>query len=107
MPELKHGVLPEDAGIPRPLGNRVIVRPHKTENVTATGLVLVTDEKDTQVGDVLAVGPGSYEGMTAKLVAPDVEVGDVVLYAAYGATRFEKGDEELLIFKSDDILAVL
>jgi len=107
MPELAAGQLPEGAGIPKPLGNRVIVRPQKSEQVTKTGIVLVSEEKDTQVGEVLAVGPGSLEGMSLKLVEPPVEVGDTVLYAAYGATKFTKGDEELLIFKSDDILAVL
>jgi chaperonin GroES len=55
---------------------------------------------------VIAVGPGrvSEEG---KRIAPEVRKGDTVLYGKYSGTEVKIEDEEYLILRESDILAVL
>jgi len=40
------------------------------------------------------------------VLPPEVKEGDKVIYAKYGGTEFKVGDEEYLIMRESDILAV-
>jgi chaperonin GroES len=55
---------------------------------------------------VVAVGPGrtSDEG---KRIAPEVKKGDKVLFGKYSGTEITMGDEEYLILREEDILAII
>ncbi|MBA7611809.1 10 kDa chaperonin [subsurface metagenome] len=89
----------------QPLGDRVIVKPIESEEVTKGGIVLPDTAKEKpQEGKVLAVGPGrlSEDG---KRIAMDVKVGDVVLYVKYGGTEVKIEGEELMVLRESDILA--
>ena len=91
----------------RPLGDRVVVKPAAREETTRSGIVLPdTSTERPQRGAILAVGPGrvSDEG---KQVAMEVKAGDTVLFAKYAGTEFKLEDEELLILKESDILAIV
>ena len=91
----------------RPLGDRVVVRPAAREETTRSGIVLPdTSTERPQRGAILAVGPGrvSDEG---KQLPMEVKVGDTVLFAKYAGTEFKLEDEELLILKESDILAIV
>jgi chaperonin GroES len=91
----------------RPLGDRVVVRPAAREETTRSGLVLPdTSTERPQRGEVVAVGPGRVtdEGTRLDLA---VKVGDTVLFAKYAGSEFRLEDEELLIFKEADILAIV
>ena len=71
----------------QPLADRLVVKPIEQEEVTKGGIVLPDTAKEKpQEGKVLAVGPGrlSEEG---KRVPMGVKVGDIVIYAKYGALR--------------------
>ncbi|MCY0869937.1 MAG: co-chaperone GroES [Firmicutes bacterium] len=90
----------------KPLADRVVVRALEREEKTASGIVLPDTVKEKpQEGEVLAVGPGRFED--GQRVAPAVKVGDRVLYSKYGGTEVKVGDEELLIMRESDVLAVL
>jgi len=89
----------------QPLGDRVIVKPIESEEVTKGGIVLPDTAKEKpQEGKVLAVGPGrlSEDG---KRIAMDVKVGDVVFYVKYGGTEVKIEGEELMVLRESDILA--
>jgi chaperonin GroES len=91
----------------RPLGERVVVRPVESEEVTKSGIYLPDTAKEKpQRGIVLAVGTGKVldNGKRQEL---DVKVGDRVIYAKYGGTEIVHGDEELLILRESDILAII
>ena len=91
----------------KPLGNRLVVEPMESEEVTAMGIVLPETAKEKpQKGVVLAAGPGKRldDGTRQAL---DVKVNDKVLYAKYGGTDIKLGDRKLLILSEDDVLAVL
>ncbi|MCL6453355.1 MAG: co-chaperone GroES [Alicyclobacillus sp.] len=89
----------------RPLADRVVVRPLKRDEKTASGLYLPDNAKEKpQEGEVMAVGPGRFED--GKRIPLDVQVGQRVVYAKYAGTEIKVGDEELLILRESDILAV-
>lgn len=90
----------------KPLADRVVVRPLEREEKTASGIVLPDTAKEKpQEGEIIAVGEGRYED--GKRVALDVKVGDKVIYSKYAGTEVKVGNEELLILRESDVLAVI
>lgn len=91
----------------RPLGDRVVVRPVKREEVTRSGIVLPdTAQEKPQRGVIVAKGNGRTLD-NGSVVAIDLNEGDEVLYAKYAGTEFKVEDEELLVVSEKDILAVI
>ena len=91
----------------RPLGDRVVIRPLAREEVTKSGIVLPdTAAEKPQQGEVLAVGPGRVLD-TGERVSPDVKQGERVLFAKYSGTEVKLEQDELLILRESDILAIV
>jgi chaperonin GroES len=91
----------------RPLGDRVVVRPLEREEVTKSGIVLPDTAKEKpQQGEVLSVGPGRVLD-NGERVVPDVKAGERVLFAKYSGTEFKHDQDELLILRESDILAIV
>src|SRR5581483_7480193 len=91
----------------RPLGDRVVVRPLQREEVTKSGIVLPDTAKEKpQQGEVLAVGTGRVLDNGERL-SMEVKQGDRVLFAKYSGTEFKHEDEEYLILRESDILALV
>ncbi len=91
----------------RPLNDRVIVKRLTTETKTASGIFIpeTAAEKPDQ-GEVLAVGPGKKDDKGVAIPL-DVKAGDRVLFGKYAAQTIKIDDEELLVIREEDILAVL
>lgn len=91
----------------KPLGDHVLVRQKKEEEVTTFGLVLPeTMEKEKKAeGEVIAIGPGKLldNGQRSTM---DVKVGDWVIFKTWGGDKVEINKEEYKILSHDDILAV-
>jgi chaperonin GroES len=91
----------------RPLGDRVVVKPLEREEVTKSGIVLPDTAKEKpQQGEVLAVGPGRILD-SGERVIPDIQQGQRVLFARYAGTEFKLDQDELLILREPDILAIV
>jgi chaperonin GroES len=91
----------------KPLGDRIVVKALAAEPISTGGIVLPESAKEKpQQAEVLAVGPGKLLD-NGKRVAPDVRVGDKVVYSKYGGTEIKVGGEEVIILRADDILGVL
>src|SRR5919204_503603 len=91
----------------RPLGDRVVVKPLAREEVTTSGIVLPdTAAEKPQQGELLDVGPGRVLD-TGDRVVPDVKQGERVLFAKYSGTEIKLEQDELLILREADILAVV
>ena len=91
----------------RPLHDRVLVRRIEAEEKTAGGIIIPDTAKEKpQQGEVLAVGPGKRDE-TGNLVAPDVKVGDAILFGKWWGTEVKIDGEDLLIMKEDDIMGVV
>jgi chaperonin GroES len=91
----------------RPLHDRVIVKRIDSETKTASGIVIpdTAAEKPDQ-GEVLAVGPGKKNDK-GELIAPNIAVGDRVLFGKYSGQTVKVENEELLVMKEDDLFAVI
>ncbi|MES2205909.1 MAG: co-chaperone GroES [Pseudomonadota bacterium] len=91
----------------RPLHDRVIVKRLEAERATSSGIIIPDSagEKPDQ-GEVLAVGTGKIldEGKTRAL---DVKVGDKILFGKYGGQSIKVNEQELLVIREEDILAVI
>jgi chaperonin GroES len=92
----------------QPLGDRVVIKPLEAEEKTKGGIVLPDTAKEKpQEGKIVAVGKGRVLE-NGNLQAPEVKVGDRVLYGKYSGTEVTtKEGEELLIMKEEDILAII
>ncbi|HHV07240.1 MAG TPA: co-chaperone GroES [Firmicutes bacterium] len=91
----------------KPLGDRVVVKTITAEEKTKGGIVLPDTAKEKpQEGEVIAVGAGRVLD-NGERVAPEVKVGDRVIYAKYGGTEVKFDGEEYLILRESDILALV
>ena len=99
----------------KPLFDYVLIRPLEGESKTASGIVLPDSvDKKSQVGEVMAVGPGpdccgsdccsddkkKCEGMVVK-------VGQKVLYKKWGGNEVKVGDAEWLLLEQKDVMAIV
>lgn len=90
----------------KPLADRLVVKPIEREEKTKSGLILPDTAKEKpQEGEVIAVGPGKLSDEGTRILM-DVKVGDHVIYAKYGGTEIKLDDQELIILRESDILAV-
>ncbi|GBG96035.1 co-chaperone GroES [Lactococcus termiticola] len=91
----------------KPLDNRVVLRVTKEEEKTQGGIVLASAAQEKpQTAEVLAVGPGRMTNH-GKLIEPAVKVGDKVIFEKFSGASVALDDEEVLIVKDSDILAII
>jgi len=91
----------------RPLQDRILVKRVEEETKTAGGLFIPETAKEKpQRGEIVAVGNGkkTEEG---KVLPLDVKVGDTVLFGKYAGTEVKVDNEEYLMMREDDLLAVI
>ncbi|HHT51038.1 MAG TPA: co-chaperone GroES [Eubacteriaceae bacterium] len=90
----------------KPLGDRVVIKVKEEEETTKSGIVLPgTAKEKPQQGTIVAVGSG--EVIDGKKVELEVKVGDIVFYSKYAGTEIKIDEEEYLILKQSDILAIV
>ena len=89
-----------------PLGDRVVLKQVEAEETTKSGIVLPGQAQEKpQQAEVIAVGPGKVED--GKEVKMEVAVGDKVIYSKYSGTEVKLDNEEYIIVKQSDILAIV
>ena len=89
-----------------PLFDKVVLKQLVAEETTKSGIVLPGQAKEKpQQAEVIAVGPGGM--VDGKEVVMQVKAGDVVIFSKYAGTEVKAGDEELIIVKQSDILAIV
>jgi chaperonin GroES len=91
----------------KPLADRVVIKPlEETEQMKGGLYIPDTAKEKPQQGEVVAVGPGKLTD-EGKRVEPEVKVGDKVLYGKYSGTEVTLGDEQVLILRESDVLAIV
>jgi chaperonin GroES len=90
----------------RPLGDNVLVKQVKADEVTSFGLVLPDKDEKKAEAEVVAVGPGKLL-KNGERGAMEVKIGDKVLLKNWGGEKVEIGKEEYKVVSHEDILAVL
>ena len=91
----------------QPLGDRIVVERDATEDLTTGGIYLPENAKDKpQRGTVVSIGNGKLiaDGSRSEL---QVKVGDRVLFTSYGPDEIKFGEDEFLLMREDDVLAVI
>ena len=89
-----------------PLGDRVVLKQLVAEETTKSGIVLPGQNKEKpQQAEVIAVGPGGM--VEGKEIAMQVKVGNQVIFSKYAGTEVKLDDEEYIIVKQSDILAIV
>jgi len=90
----------------KPLGDRVVIKQLEAEETTKSGIVLPSQAKEKpQQAQVVAVGPGGV--VDGKEIKMEVKPGDKVIYSKYAGTEVKMGEDELIIVKQNDILAIV
>ena len=91
----------------QPLADRVVIKPLEDTEQMRGGLYIPDTAKEKpQQGEVVAVGPGKLSD-NGDRVAMEVKEGDRVLYGKYSGTEITISDEQYLILRESDVLAVV
>ena len=89
-----------------PLGDRVVLKQLDAEETTKSGIILAAKAQEKPVtAEVIAVGPGGM--VDGKEVTMQVKVGDQVIYSKYAGNEVKLDEEEYVIVKQSDILAIV
>lgn len=89
-----------------PLGDRVVLKQLEAEETTKSGIILTGQTKEKpQQAEVIAVGPGGV--IDGKEVKMQVKTGDKVVYSKYAGSEVKLGDDEYIVIKQNDILAII
>jgi len=90
----------------RPLQDRILVE-RIEEEVKKGGIIIPDSAKEKpQQGKVIAVGPGKVDEKGNR-IPMEVKKGDIILFGKYSGNEIRIGEEEHLIMREDDILAVI
>jgi chaperonin GroES len=93
----------------RPLHDRIIVRRiDEGEGEQTIGGIIIPDtaKEKPQQGEVIAAGNGKVKG-DGKRIPLDVKAGDRILFGKYPSQEVKLDDEEYLIMREDEVLAVI
>lgn len=87
----------------KPLGDRVIVRPSKEEEMTKAGIVLpdTVEKEKKEEGEVVSIGNGE------KITKLGLKPGDHVLFGKYAGEDVKVDDVEYKVLEEKDVLAVV
>ena len=91
----------------KPLGNRVLVQRLEAEQKMKGGIILPDSAKKKQErARVVAIGSGKKLD-DGKIIPVPVKVGDIILMDKYSSQEVTVDDEEYMILKADDIIAII
>ena len=91
----------------RPLHDRVLLKRIEEKEVVKGGIIIPDTAKEKPMeGEVVEVGPGKMmdDGKRAPM---DVKAGDRVLFGKYAGTEIKIDDQEFVIMREEEILAVM
>jgi len=90
----------------KPLADRVLIKMEESKETTKSGIILSTASKEKpQIAEVIAVGPGgNIDGSTIEMY---VHIGNKVIIDKYVGTEIKYEDEDYLIVRQSDVLAII
>ncbi len=91
----------------KPIQDRVIVKREEAEDKTAGGIIIPdTSKEKPSKGVIMAVGDGARDDK-GNIIPMTLKVGDKVFFTKWGGTEIKIDNEDLLIMKESDILAII
>ncbi len=90
----------------KPLADRVLIKMIENEETTKSGIILAgKSQEKPQIAEVLAVGPGGK--IDGHEITMNVKVGDKVIVSKYAGTEVKYEEQDYVIVKQSDILAIV
>ena len=90
----------------KPLADKVVVKMLEAEDTTKSGIILTSAAKEKpQIAEIIAVGPGGI--VDGESVEMPVKIGENIVVNKYAGSEVKIDDEEFIIVKISDILAVV
>jgi chaperonin GroES len=91
----------------KPLHNHIVIK-QQDETETMYGNIVVPDmgKEKPLMGEVVAVGKGFYT-VTGTFISTEIQIGEVVVFPAFGGTKMTIDGEEYIVMKEQDLLAIL
>lgn len=91
----------------KPLGNRVLVRRLEQEEKLKGGILLPdTAKKKQERAEIIAIGTGKKD-KNGNLIPMPVKIGDIVLMEKYSGQEVKLNDQEYVILRADDLIAII
>jgi chaperonin GroES len=91
----------------KPLGDRVVAKRIEAQETMKGGIIIPDSaKKKPETAKVIAVGEGKVTDENKKLPMP-VKIGDIILMDKYASQEINIDDEEYIILKADDIIAIV
>jgi len=91
----------------KPLGDRILVKRIEEAEKTKGGIIIPDTAKEKPIqGKVIAAGKGKVND-DGKVIPLEVKEGDKILFGKYSGTEVKIDDEEHLIMREEDILAII
>lgn len=85
----------------KPIGERVLIKPIKIEEKTASGIILSSDSSNDAPNTAEVVAVGNLEKFS------EIKVGNKVIYAKFVGTEIKDKDEKYVLINAEDILAIV
>ena len=91
----------------KPLSDRVVLKLTQIEETTKSGIVLPSSSKEkSSIAEVVAVGPGGKDENGNEIVM-NLKIGDRVACSKYAGTEIKYENEDYIIVKQSDVLAIV
>lgn len=92
----------------KPLQDNIVLEVKTEDKVTESGILLTEAEpKKTNLAKVIAVGAGIISSQTGETIPVQVPVGATVLFNKFAGTEVKIKQNEYLVVKEADILAII
>ena len=87
----------------KPLGDRILVKPLKAEEMTKSGIVLpeTAEKEKKEQGEIVAIGEGE------KIQKLGLKIGQKVLFGKYSGDEVEMEKTDYKFLKDEDILGIV
>jgi chaperonin GroES len=94
----------------KPLGDRILIKPNKTEQTTTKGGIIIAEsmtQSQKVYGEVVSIGTGIFS-QSGERIPMTVKVGDTVMYEkSHGTNEIEIGDEKFILFNEHQLIGIV
>ena len=91
----------------KPLYNNVLLKKVEASKTTSSGIIISQKEESEEYAIVEATSGDREVKINDKLYEMPLKKGDKVMYKKYSGTEVKDGDEEYILIKAEDILAIV
>ena len=91
----------------KPLYNNVLLKKVEASNKTKSGIIISQKEEDEEFAVVEAVSDVKEVKINDHVYEMPFKKGDKVMYKKYSGTEIKDGDDDYILIKAEDILAIV